>query len=447
VVHLGYGVFHRAHQAVYLDQTGDLHWGIAAVNLRAEQSQEFARNKGAKNGYILKSVAPRGETTLRRVRSHLSYLDCSNEASKAVSLLAFASVHVVTITVTESGYYGDTAGWLDPEDKTIVAELTDGQTRSVYAYLTAGLDPRRTELDQSISILCCDNIQQNGKKLRKNLMIYLQLAGRTELADWVDHNVAFPCSRVDRITPRATNEMRNQIEAAIGKQTVTSVMAEELMQWVLENNFAGRVPQLDKVGVTIADDVDPYEEAKIRILNGGHTCLTYLAALKGIETFNAAMSDADLRDHFFGFETQEVRYALTRGLPLDKLSYLAEIAARFENQAIGDTIARICADGMAKIPIFIRPTLAGCLEQGKMPIHGIQSMASWFVFSKQSAAGGIPFSYVEPSWAKLEQLLDDPTRVSFVRSKELWDDLPETYPEFALKLRASIEEAETKWLV
>jgi len=136
-----------------MDQTGHLHWGIAAVNLRAEESPEFTRNKGAKNGYILKSVAPRGETTLRRVRSHLSYLDWSKEAAKAVSLLAFASVHVVTISVTESGYYGDTAGWLDPEDKTIVAELAGGETRSVYAYLTAGLDPWRTELDQSISIL------------------------------------------------------------------------------------------------------------------------------------------------------------------------------------------------------------------------------------------------------------------------------------------------------
>ncbi|OUS36638.1 mannitol-1-phosphate 5-dehydrogenase [Rhodobacterales bacterium 56_14_T64] len=451
VVHLGYGAFHRAHQAVYLDdymdQTGDLRWGIAAVNLRAEESQEFARNKGAENGYILKSVAPNSESTLRRVRSHLNYLDWSKDPAKAESMLARSSVHVVTITVTESGYYGDTGGLLDPEDKTIAAELAGGETRSVYAYLTAGLDLRRTELDQPISVLCCDNIQQNGKKLRINLMAYLTLAGKTELSDWVDQNVTFPCSMVDRITPRATDDMRNQVEAAVGKQSVTPVMAEKFMQWVLEGNFAGPVPQLDKVGVTIADDVDPYEEAKIRILNGGHTCLTYLAALKGIETFDAAMCDPELRDHFISYETQEVLVALTRELPFDKSSYLAEIAARFENQAIGDTIARICADGMAKFPIFIRPTLAGCLKQGKMPTYGIQSVASWFVFAKQSAAGRIPFSYVEPSWAKLEQMLEDPTKDSFVQSKELWGDLPETYPEFALKLRASIEEAETKWLV
>ena len=107
VVHLGYGAFHWAHQAVYLDdymdQTGDLHWGIAAVNLRTEESQEFACNKDAENGYILKSVAPDGKTALRRVRSHLSYLDWSGSQTKAEALLALASGHVVTITVTKSG--------------------------------------------------------------------------------------------------------------------------------------------------------------------------------------------------------------------------------------------------------------------------------------------------------------------------------------------------------
>ncbi|PCJ07558.1 MAG: mannitol-1-phosphate 5-dehydrogenase [Rhodobacteraceae bacterium] len=451
VVHLGYGAFHRAHQAVYLDDymehTNDLRWGIAAVNLRAEESRDFAQNNSANNGYILKSVAPDGAAKLRRVRAHLSYLDWSENQSSAEALLALPSVHIVTITVTESGYYGDASGLLDPQNKTVVAELAGGKKQSVYAYLTAGLDLRRSKLNQPISILCCDNIQQNGKKLRKNLMAYLELAGLTELAEWVDHNVTFPCSMVDRITPRATDDMRNQIETVLGKQAVPPVMAEEFVQWVLERDFAGPVPQLDKVGVTIADDVDPYEEAKIRILNGGHTCLTYLAALKGIKTFDAAMRDPELHEHFWGYETEEVLVGLTRDLPFDKSAYLADIAARFGNQAIGDTIARICTDGVAKFPIFIRPTLAGCLKQGKMPLYGIRSVASWFVFAKQVAAGRIPFPYVEPSWAKLVQMLEDPTKDSFVNSKELWGDLPETYPEFALTLRASIEEAEKKWLV
>jgi hypothetical protein len=112
--------------------------------------------------------------------------------------------------------------------------------------------------------------------------------------------------------------------------------------------------------------------------------------------------------------------------------------------AIGDTVARICADGMAKFPIFIRPTLAGCLAQGIMPIYAIRSIASWYVFSRQVAAGKIPFKYVEPSWDDLKALLGTE---AFLTNRQLWGDLPETYPEFATTLGREIKELESKWLV
>jgi D-arabinitol 4-dehydrogenase len=449
IVHLGYGAFHRAHQAVYIDDylesTGDLNWGIAAVNLRAEESASFAQNAQSDTGYVLKSVAPDGDTKLRRVRSHLEFRDWSEDQGYAEALLALPTVQAVTITVTESGYYGDASGTLDPLNETIAAELAGGTKRSVYSYLTAGLDLRRTGTGKPISVLCCDNIQQNGKKLRRNLMRYLTLAGHTELAEWVSQNVTFPCSMVDRITPRGTAEMRADIEAQLGAQPAAPVMAEAFSQWVLEGDFAGPMPQLAKVGVIIAQDVDPYEEAKLRILNGGHTCLSYFAALKGIVTFDEAMRDPELLEHFTRYETDEVLVGLTLDLPFDKSAYLAEIAARFGNKAIGDTVARICTDGMAKFPIFIRPTLASCLAQGVVPIHGIRSAASWYIFARRVEVGRIPFEYVEPSWAELSQMLADPTKTRFVESEKLWGDLPKSYPEFAQQLRASIEEMEKSW--
>ena len=197
-------------------------------------------------------------------------------------------------------------------------------------------------------------------------------------------------------------------------------------------------------GVTVTDDVDPYEETKIRVLNGGHTAVTYLAALEGVETFDAAMCVPDLRQHFQNFESEEVLPAITFDLPFSKKDYLAAIAARFSNQAIGDTVARICSDGMAKFPIFIRPTLEGCLAQGKMPIHTIRSIASWHVFASHVVAGKIPFKYVEPSWDTLLALLGTD---GFVTNRHLWGDIPETYPEFAETLRQTIKEMEIKWPV
>jgi len=201
---------------------------------------------------------------------------------------------------------------------------------------------------------------------------------------------------------------------------------------------------LSQVGVTVTKDVDPFEETKIRVLNGGHTCLAYLAALRGIEAFDQAMATPDLFDHFWHFETREVLPALKIDLPFSKVAYLDKIADRFKNEAIGDTVARICSDGMAKFPIFIRPTLADCLAQGVMPSFGIKSIASWHTFAKHVAAGRISFEYIEPSWSQLKNLLGTE---NFILSKQLWGDLPKEYPEFSKALRAEIREMDRSWPV
>ena len=446
VVHLGYGAFHRAHQAQYIDDymdiTGDLRWGIAAVNLRGAEAESFAEHQTG--GYLLKSMAPGGETDLRRVRSHIHFSDWTRDAQSAESLLALASVHMVTITVTEGGYYTDNASNLNAAHPVIAAELAGGQPTSVYGYLMAALSVRMHTSPAPLTICCCDNIRQNGKMLRRNLAAYLALAQRDDLAEWVKQNVRFPCSMVDRITPRPTQALARELHLLTGQNVVQPVMAEAFVQWVLEDNFAGPMPDLAKAGVTVTRDVDPYEETKIRVLNGGHTCLTYLAALHGIDTFDAAMRMPELSEHFSQYEELEVLPALTLELPFSKQEYLGSITERFGNRSIADTVARICADGWAKFPIFIRPTLEGCLQQGKMPLHGIKSIASWHCFCQHAAAGRIGFDYAEPGWAQLSPLIgtDD-----FVMSRQLWGDLPTTYPEFADAMRSAIKEMEQTWPV
>lgn len=451
VVHLGFGAFHRAHQAVYLDDymdaTHDLRWGIAAVNLRASESgnivaasQDIARH----DGYFLKSISAEGEVSLRRVRSHVHFADWSSDPAQAEALLSQSSVHLVTITVTESGYYTDQAGALNVADATIKAEVTGGAATSVYGYLRAALAQRMATTGAPITIACCDNIRQNGKLLGRNLIAYLQACGDQDLAQWVGAHVAFPCSMVDRITPRSPASLAAEMTALIGSPVSAPIMAEDFVQWVLQDTSAAAMPDLARVGVTVTADVDPYEETKIRVLNGGHTALVYLAALEGVITFDAAMRVPHLAAHFQGFETTEVLPALTLDLPFSKQDYLADIIRRFGNQAIGDTVARISADGMAKFPTFIRPTLAGCLAQGITPVFTIHSIASWYVFARHVAAGKIPFEYLEPSWDALLALLgtDD-----FVTSPRLWGDIPQTYPIFADTLRQAISELELKWPV
>lgn len=451
VVHLGFGAFHRAHQAVYTDdymeKTGDLRWGILAVNLRGSEATAFGDAEAditRHDGYFLKSYSAEGEVALRRVRSHVQFADWSADQAKSEAALSDPSVHLVTITVTESGYYTDPNGNLNVADPTIKAEVAGGQAKSVYGYLRAALDQRVATISAPLTIACCDNIRQNGKMLHRNLLAYLDACGDKDLSTWVAENVAFPCSMVDRITPRSPAELGPELTAIIGSEVTSPIMAEDFIQWVLQDSATAPMPDLAKAGVTVTPDVDPYEETKIRVLNGGHTALAYLAALEGVETFDAAMREPHLNEHFQNFEKNEVLPAITIDLPFSKTDYLDAIARRFSNQAIGDTIARICADGMAKFPIFIRPTLEGCLKQGTTPVYAIRSIASWYVFARHVDAGKIPFKYVEPSWDDLKALLGTD---AFLTNRQLWGDIPVTYPEFADTLRHEIKELELKWPV
>jgi mannitol-1-phosphate/altronate dehydrogenase len=425
-----------------MDQSGDLNWGIAAINLRTAESATFAEHQADDTGYLLKSVAPSGEVALSRVRSHVAFADWTAQRAASEGFLSLPSVKLVTIPVTESGYYTDPNGALDLADPGIAAEITGGKSISVYAYLATALERRKEAIDAPITICCCDNIRSNGKMLQRNFLTYLAARGLDELRNWVAENAAFPCSMVDRITPRATDELAQDLSQLTGEPVQHPVMAEAFVQWVLEDRFASDMPDLASVGVTVTPHVDPFEETKIRVLNGGHTCLAYLAALHGIETFDQGMSIPDLFDHFWAYETTEVLPSLTLDLPFSKEAYLDSIAARFKNPAIADTVARICADGVAKFPIFIRPTLEGCLRQGTLPRHCIRSIASWYVFAQHLRADKIAFDYAEPSWPLLASILHPD---AFIHSKQLRGELPAHYPEFADALRAAIKEMEQSW--
>jgi len=451
VVHVGFGAFHRAHQAVYIDdymeQSGDLRWGIAAVNLRGSESAHFMaaeQDVAQHDGYFLKTISPEGAIKRRRVRSHVRFADWSVEADECESLLSLPSVRLVTVTVTESGYYTDPDGQLNLEDPAIKAELAGQQAATIYGYLRNALSKRVSIGGKPLTIACCDNIRKNGHMLRNNLLAYLRGCDDTALFAWVEQNVAFPCSMVDRITPRSPAELAGEFAELVGKDVNAPVMAEEFCQWVLQSESASDMPDLASVGVTLTADVDPYEETKIRVLNGGHTALTYLAALQGVTRFDAAMRVPRLLEHFQQFENSEVLPALTIDLPFSKNEYLHEIERRFGNAAIGDTVARICADGMVKFPIFIRPTLEGCLLQGIVPHHAIRSIASWHTFARHFEAGNIGFHYDEPGWDELKPMLGSEV---FLTNRQLWGDLPERFPVFVTTLRHEIAEMESKWPV
>ncbi len=449
VVHIGYGAFHRAHQAVYLDdymqKTGDLRWGIAAVNLRQAESESFAQAAMNDDGYVLKTIASDGAVSYRLVRSHLAFFDAKQDSEAALELLADANVHVASMTVTESGYAFTDDWQLDLSDPTIAAELAGGPSTTIYAFLAGALAKRAALIDAPITLLCCDNIRNNGRVLENALRSYLIASSQEELADWVRNNVAFPCSMVDRITPRATEELTEEIADRFPKYAGRPIHAEDFTQWVLEENFAAEMPDLSQAGVQVVADVEPYEEAKIRILNGGHTGLAYFAALAGYQTFDQAMLDPDLRAYFDKWEKNEVLKGLGSNIPFNTNEYLEAVSARFENRGIADQIERICMDGYSKMAIYVRPTLRACLRKGIVPTAGFDCIASWVVYARKYERGETDIPYHEPFWDRLQPQLAIGREHALAADQHLWGDLPNQYTEFVPELVSAIQRMEEKW--
>jgi len=403
IVHIGYGNFHRAHQAVYIDdymeQTGDLRWGIVAVNLRNEGFREI-------DDYILKTPS-----SYRRVRSHLDYIDWTKNRTVAKAMLALNSVHLVTITVTESGY---------------------APGSPLFEYLACGLRNRKTP----ITIMCCDNIRQNGLVLETQFMAYLYQTNQHELADWVRENVTFPSSMVDRITPRTTDVLRSEIETLFPGLGETAVQTEEFTQWVIEDKFASDFPDLTKVGVVITKDLEPYEETKIRILNGGHTSLAYLGALSGYTTFDQVMKNEAHRQHFRQLQIEEIVPSIDIELPFDIHEYVDSVEERFSSATNMDDLDRICMDGFTKFHTFVVPSMRKCIEQGKRPVQIYKSIAAWYIYSRKFARGCKRIKYNEPNWVLLEPLLKEGAIDQFVSNERLWGDLPKKYISFTRDLKS-----------
>lgn len=403
IVHIGYGNFHRAHQAVYIDEymnkTGDLRWGIVAVNLINEGFREI-------DDYILKTPS-----SYKIVRSHLDYIDWTKNRTVAKHMLALPSVHLVTVTVTESGY---------------------APGSPLFEYLACGLRNRKTP----ITIACCDNIRQNGLVLETQFLAYLYQTNQHELADWVRENVKFPSSMVDRITPRTTDELRREVETLFPGFGHTAVQTEEYSQWVIEDKFASDFPDLTKVGVVITKNIEPYEETKIRILNGGHTSLAYLGALSGYRTFVEVMNDASHRKHFEKLQEDEIVPSIDIELPFDIHEYVDSVEQRFSSATNLDELDRICMDGFTKFHTFVVPSLRKCLEQGKRPVQIYKSIAAWYIYSRKFARGCKRIKYNEPNWTLLEPLLRDGAIDQFVSNERLWGDIPKKYITFTRDLKS-----------
>ncbi|MGG7565391.1 mannitol dehydrogenase family protein [Rhodovulum sp. DZ06] len=404
IVHFGVGNFHRAHQAVYLDaliEAGEGEgWGLVGAGVLPSDAR--MRETLAAQNYLTTVVRQWAEGADARVIGPMVDFLPVGDAAAIIAQLSDPAIRIVSLTVTEGGWCIDPAtGAFDPAHPLIEADAARPDApESVFGLIAAGLRARRAAGTAPFTVMSCDNLPHNGKVARAAVA---GMARRwdADLADWIEAGVSFPNGMVDRITPATGDRERAALRDQFGIADASPVFCEDFIQWVLEDDFPAGRPALEKVGVQFVPDVTPYENMKIRVLNGGHAIIAYPAGLLGIEFAHEAMAHPLIDAFLTKVEEEEVLPSFDAPEGEDKNAYLQLIRRRFANPKIADQVRRLCLDGSNRQPKFIIPTVADRLAAGG-PVAGLAlESALWRRYCLGVDEAGAAIAPNDPSWDRL----------------------------------------------
>ncbi|NND80368.1 MAG: mannitol dehydrogenase family protein [Maribacter sp.] len=386
IIHVGIGGFHRSHQAYYIHQLLEKYsatdWAICGVGLR-EADRNMANVLKNQDGlYTLVTQHPNGKVESEVIGSITEYLLAVDNPKLVIDKMAQPDTKIVSLTITEGGYnFNPITGDFNFENPDIQHELANPhEPKTVYGYITAALRKRRKQGLPPFTILSCDNIQHNGDMTRKMVLAFAKIQD-AELAEWIEKEVGFPNSMVDRITPVTTPQIIDLVNSEYNYMDEWPVVCEPYIQWVIEDNFVNGRPALEEVGVQFVPDVTPYEKMKIRLLNAGHSVLGIPGALHGHKTINACMEDNLFASFMRQFMDKEATPILGTIEGIDLTVYKDSLEERFSNPNIKDGLNRICSESSAKLPKFLIPTIKENLVIGGSVKYGIFILVAWCYYS------------------------------------------------------------------
>ncbi|KXT04818.1 hypothetical protein AC578_9716 [Pseudocercospora eumusae] len=448
IVHFGVGGFHRAHLAQYIHMLATEHnvmdWSICGVGLMP--SDIAMRDALVSQDCLYTVIEGSAEgSKIHVVGSITSYMYAPTCPERVIAKLAHPDTRIVSLTITESGYcLNDTTKELDTSHPSIAADLQvmakGGTPTTVYGYIVAGLARRHKLGLPPFTILSCDNIVQNGQLLKKMVLSFTEHIDRT-LAAWLDSNGAFPNSMVDRITPRTRPDDVQRLARRYNVIDAWPVVTEPFIQWVMEDNFTTGRPPWEKVGVQIADDVEPFEKMKLSLLNGTHSAIGYLAHLTGYEYIHEAIRSAEFRKYIRGMMDFELRPLLDHVPGIDMDKYCDSVIERFSNPTLGDRVLRICQDGSGKMPKYILSPLSKQLEQEGEFSRLSLCVAAWFRFLNGIDEWGKEYVVDDPMAAQLQLLAIDggPDARGLLGVQRLFDETLQHSAPLLKKLNAQLE--------
>ncbi len=408
IVHLGFGAFHRAHQALYTSEMlakTQSDWGICEVNLFG--GEELLAS--LKQQDYLFTVAEKGSdaSLLKIVGAVTEALHPKLDGIDTIlAKMAEPQVSIVSLTITEKGYCADPAsGQLDINNSLIQHDLQHPNApQSAIGYLVTALKMRRDAGLQPFTVMSCDNVQENGH-VAKAAVLGFAKALDPQLAEWINDHVTFPCTMVDRIVPAATDEMFAQINEQLGVVDPCAIACEPFRQWVIEDKFVNGRPNWDVVdGAQFVDDVIPFEQMKLRMLNGSHSFLAYLGYLSGYEHIADTMTNPDLRQAALNMMLLEQAPTLNMPEGTDIAAYAQQLIARFTNPALKHQTWQIAMDGSQKLPQRMIDSVKFHLAQGTHYRHLTLGIAGWMRYVSGQDEQGNNIDVRDPMLAQFKAI-------------------------------------------
>ena len=430
IVHLGVGAFHRAHQAMYLDQLMNagqaLDWGICGVGVLPQDRRMAEALHSQDCLYTLLVKHSDGSLEPRVIGSIVQYLLAPDDPGKVIERMAAPSTRIVSLTITEGGYnLHPVTGEFDARNAAVLADAQPGAVPTTsFGLVIEALVRRRERGVPPFTVMSCDNIQGNGTVARRMFTAFARLRS-PELGHWVEQNVLFPNSMVDRITPVTADADRAVLAQRFGIIDAWPVVCEPFSQWVLEDEFAlGRPPYQD-AGVQLVSDVEPYELMKLRLLNASHQALCYLGYLSGYRYAHEVAQDPLFVDFLRDYMDREATPTLRPVPGVDLDEYKSTLIERFANPEVRDTLARLCAESSDRIPKWVLPVIRAQLLGGGEISHAVLVVAAWARYAEGVDEDGEPITVVDRLSEQLTAVAstqrEDPT--AFIAQRELFGDL------------------------
>jgi mannitol 2-dehydrogenase len=415
IAHFGVGGFHRSHQAIYIDRLLERgraqDWGICGIGVLPADRRMRDVLRAQDGLYTLVLERPDGGRDARVIGSIVDYRYAPDDPDATIEVLAAPTTRIVSMTITEGGYQA-----CDPQ--------------SVFGLIVEALGRRRDRGIAAPTIVSCDNIEHNGEVARRAVMAHAELL-RPGLAGWVAERVRFPSSMVDRITPATTPDVAAALERDYGVTDEWPVVAESFAAWVLEDDFADGRPPLEEAGVLMVEDVSPYEAMKLRLVNAGHQCLCYFAALCGYRMVHDAARDPLLAEFLLAYFDSEAIPTLRPVPGIDLRAYTRGLIERFANPGVRDTVARLCAYSSDRIPKWLLPVIRDNLSTGGPIRLASATVAAWARYAEAVDERGEPIEVVDNLAGALVPLARAQRRhrTAFIENRALFGDLAQV-PRF-----------------